>query len=78
MTDRSSAVATSARLCPLCGEANDCAMAAGESAACWCSGAVFPAQLRERAASSPARCICARCAAAAPREHPSPPVPDLR
>ncbi|HWH84443.1 MAG TPA: cysteine-rich CWC family protein [Burkholderiaceae bacterium] len=55
--------------CPLCGEANACAMAAEPRAesACWCTALKFPAELL---ASVPpgARgtvCICRRCVAAA-------------
>jgi hypothetical protein len=53
-----------AHLCPLCGLANGCAMAAGSRTECWCVGAAFGADLRRRAAGAggAARCICARCA----------------
>jgi hypothetical protein len=53
--------------CPLCGEANGCAIAAGSATRCWCSQATFTAAVRERAtnAGGAARCICARCAHAA-------------
>jgi len=56
-----------AERCPLCGEANGCALAAGSAARCWCSDASFTAAVRARAASAgdAMRCICARCAASA-------------
>ncbi|MEZ0336052.1 MAG: cysteine-rich CWC family protein [Gemmatimonadales bacterium] len=53
--------------CPRCGEANECAVAAGKSvSACWCFGARIP---RELLADLPEgtrgeTCICSRCAAA--------------
>jgi hypothetical protein len=58
------APARTAHLCPLCGQANRCAMAAGNSNGCWCVGAAFSAELLLRAASSAGavRCICVRCA----------------
>jgi hypothetical protein len=56
--------AAGADRCPLCGEANGCAIAAASRAPCWCVEASFDAALRERAARAegPQRCICARCA----------------
>lgn len=61
-----SAHAAAADRCPLCGEGNACALAAGSAARCWCSEASFTAAVRERAANAGGvmRCICARCAAA--------------
>jgi len=53
------------RRCPRCGEANECAVAAGKSvSACWCFGTAIP---RERLAELPEAsrgevCICRRCA----------------
>ena len=56
--------AVAADRCPLCGEANDCALAAGCAARCWCTDASFTAAVRERAADAGGamRCVCARCA----------------
>ena len=61
--------------CPLCGEANACAMQAAGAAispspSCWCLALPapdFPATLLERVppASRGRACICTRCAAAA-------------
>lgn len=49
--------------CPLCGEANACALA-GDPAqpvdACWCVSREFPASLRARAPDASA-CICQAC-----------------
>lgn len=50
-------------ICPLCGHANRCAMASGDSAPCWCAqldprqplATLLPADL-------PAQCICPACA----------------
>ena len=62
-------------LCPLCGQANQCAMeiqrATGvPQAACWCTDVRFDADLL---ASIPQqarglRCVCAACAGAAARD----------
>ncbi|WP_288471728.1 cysteine-rich CWC family protein [Paracidovorax oryzae] len=54
--------------CPLCGQSNQCAIAAGQPAdTCWCMGAlVKPAALA--AVPDAARgmaCLCPRCAAGA-------------
>lgn len=55
--------------CPLCGDANRCAVAAGQDAeSCWCMSvtmnpdvlAAIPPKARGRV------CICARCASAPP------------
>jgi hypothetical protein len=63
------ATVIAATSCPLCGEANLCAMelqkATGQpQPPCWCTGVDFSAQLLERlpAASRGIACICARCA----------------
>ncbi|MEK7347175.1 MAG: cysteine-rich CWC family protein [Pseudomonadota bacterium] len=54
-------------LCPLCGQANACAMASPETAApgpCWCTRVDFSPELLKRV-PEPARhraCICAACA----------------
>jgi hypothetical protein len=50
--------------CPLCGELNQCAMAADpEATECWCESEKFPHDLLERVPDSAARraCICRRC-----------------
>lgn len=60
------------RLCPLCGQANQCAMeverASGvQQPPCWCAQTVFTAELLARI-PEPARgtaCLCAACARAA-------------
>jgi hypothetical protein len=56
--------AAAADRCPVCGEANGCAIAAQSAAPCWCTEASFSAALRDRAARAEGapRCICARCA----------------
>jgi len=59
-----------AAVCPLCGGANACAMAAGgaDGSPCWCVAATFGDALLARvpAAARGRACICAACAAAAP------------
>ncbi len=59
------------RLCPLCGQGNQCAneieRATGvPQEACWCTTAHFDTALLERVPVEARRlaCICARCAAA--------------
>ena len=49
--------------CPLCGEENRCAIAAGSSEPCWCAGETFPVELLARvpAEAGPGRCVCRRC-----------------
>ena len=61
-----------APVCPLCGGANECAVAAAcdFDTPCWCRGVTFTAELL---ASVPEEmkgraCICRRCAEAAARE----------
>ncbi len=53
--------------CPLCGLANDCALAAGAArgADCWCAGATIPAAtLAAASAATRGRaCVCSACAA---------------
>jgi len=81
VTQGSAAAADSAGLCPLCGRANGCAMAAGADERCWCSDAAFSAASLDRAAraGAPAHCICARCATAARgNEETGRPMPELR
>jgi len=74
VTDRAPRPAGADR-CPLCGEANGCAIAAGSPLPCWCVEASFERALVERAARAegPPRCICARCAAATCDAAPRPP-----
>ena len=53
--------------CPLCGDWNSCAMAAGKSvSACWCYGPRVPPEVLEQV-PAPSRgvvCVCPRCAGA--------------
>ncbi|HMS07380.1 MAG TPA: cysteine-rich CWC family protein [Burkholderiaceae bacterium] len=53
--------------CPLCGQPNGCAMACDGKAQtpCWCTKAVFSAELLARVPEAARRkaCICATCAA---------------
>jgi cysteine-rich CWC protein len=57
------AVPGAAGRCPLCGQANDCAMAPGEGGRCWCLDAVFDAALLASvpASSAAIACVCAAC-----------------
>jgi hypothetical protein len=53
--------------CPLCGQPNSCALAAGQStSACWCAGVKLTRELLERlpVEHRGATCICAACARA--------------
>lgn len=53
-----------AAICPLCGEPNQCAMAADPNAAeCWCEGVDFPVELLEKAPENAVRrtCVCQKC-----------------
>jgi alpha-ribazole phosphatase len=55
--------------CPLCGEENSCAMAAGKSvSACWCNGARVSREALEQvpASSRGVVCVCPRCVGATP------------
>ena len=55
--------------CPLCGEANECAMAAGRSPeTCWCmTESMDPDALASIPPEAQGKvCICARCASGAP------------
>jgi hypothetical protein len=51
-------------LCPLCGDANACAMAAGAPGPCWCESASFPPDVLASVPpeSQGRTCICAQCA----------------
>ncbi|MEJ7688568.1 MAG: cysteine-rich CWC family protein [Variovorax sp.] len=68
--------------CPLCGEANRCAMAvARETGApqppCWCLEAEFSPALLDRvpAAARGRACICARCGATQAEKASAPAAP---
>lgn len=49
-------------VCPLCGEPNQCLLAAGreEAGPCWCAGERFPADLLARTGTRSA-CVCRTC-----------------
>jgi len=54
-------------LCPMCGKANQCPIAAGQSEGCgdcWCAGITIDQQTLERipAAARGLACLCAECA----------------
>jgi hypothetical protein len=54
----------SSGICPLCGEKNLCALAAGEpQQSCWCISETFPQSLLQQSESEDqrGRCICANC-----------------
>lgn len=63
MADTDEATSGGGKRCPLCGEPNDCGMAAGNSA-CWCFGVTIPGEVLERIpdAAKDKVCICRRCA----------------
>ena len=51
-------------ICPLCGEPNQCAMAADPNASeCWCESVVFPEELLAKIPDNAARktCVCQNC-----------------
>ncbi|MDX2019216.1 MAG: cysteine-rich CWC family protein [Deltaproteobacteria bacterium] len=51
-----------AQRCPLCEQANACAVAAGrEPGSCWCMSAMAAPGVKERLAATPDRCACQRC-----------------
>ena len=55
--------------CPLCGNPNQCALAAGDlSQPCWCTGVTFPAAVLGQVPEVQQRvtCICRRCAEQGP------------
>ncbi|MBS0610722.1 MAG: cysteine-rich CWC family protein [Proteobacteria bacterium] len=63
--------------CPLCGQSNRCAMAAGlPPAHCWCmSRAVSPAALQRLPAEQRGQaCICPQCAQPLPPAQESRPI----
>jgi hypothetical protein len=50
--------------CPLCGEPNQCALAADPAAReCWCDAVVFPAELLAKIPREAVRktCVCQSC-----------------
>jgi len=50
--------------CPVCGEPNQCAMAADPNATvCWCEGVVFPEELLAQIPENAVRktCVCKNC-----------------
>jgi Cysteine-rich CWC len=52
-------------ICPLCGQANDCAMVEDPEGhrSCWCMSATFTQTARRRLQALDEQvCICARCA----------------
>jgi len=57
-------------LCPLCGESNTCAMAAGAESAepCWCVAVPIPPSVLDQVppAARGVACLCRRCATAVP------------
>jgi hypothetical protein len=58
--------------CPLCGEPNQCAMAADpEAAECWCESEKFPQDLIARVPTNAVgrACICRSCVAAHHKEN---------
>jgi len=57
--------------CPLCGRANECAVAAGRSPeTCWCmTAAIEPDTIASIPAEAQGKiCICAQCARAEPAD----------
>ena len=63
---RRSAPAEDPRLCVLCGEPNDCALAESSPSSgepCWCVAEEFPTLLVESVAreQGQSRCLCRRC-----------------
>jgi hypothetical protein len=53
-----------AAICPLCGEPNDCALAADPDAAeCWCDDLEFPQELLDQVPINAVHqtCICRTC-----------------
>lgn len=57
--------------CPLCGSANECAVAAGRAPeSCWCMTATMnPGALASIPPEAQGKvCICPRCASGAPRK----------
>jgi len=55
-----------AAVCPLCGNANECGVAAG-AASCWCFTAVIPDSVLARVPPDQRNrtCVCRQCAGAA-------------
>jgi hypothetical protein len=65
-------------VCPLCGNANECAAAAGTTG-CWCATIAIPADVIARIPDEDRmrRCVCRRCAGASADTETSerPPAP---
>ena len=62
------------KICPLCGEPNQCAMAADPDASeCWCENEKFPAELIGHlpAGMIGQKCICKSCLDRLKAEHRS-------
>jgi len=58
---------SSATLCPVCQQDNQCAVAAGGSIeSCWCNGVTLDASVLKQADKT--RCVCANCGKALERE----------
>ncbi len=66
-----SASANIAAQCVLCGEANECGIAAGNTE-CWCFATPVPRALIERVPESQRNraCICQACVALYRQQHP--------
>lgn len=67
MTEQSDS--SNATKCPLCGEANECAVAAGrDPESCWCMTAtISPTAIAAIPAEAQGKvCICPRCASGTP------------
>ncbi len=62
--------APEAERCPLCGERNDCGMAAGKGG-CWCFTATIPHEVLERVPPEArgVACVCPACASG--KRHPA-------
>lgn len=56
--------------CPLCGEPNDCQIAAGRTK-CWCFESAVPADVLARVPleAQGVACVCRRCASNTEDEH---------
>lgn len=51
-------------ICPLCGESNQCAVAADpDTTECWCGSVIFPEELLAKVPETAVRktCICQNC-----------------
>ncbi|MBS0293360.1 MAG: cysteine-rich CWC family protein [Proteobacteria bacterium] len=69
--------ATDSSQCPLCGQSNECAMAAGRSPAqCWCMARPVAADALQRlpAEQRGLACICPQCARPIPYAQEAQPI----